>query len=43
MFPDITGGVTLKSGCVEMAIPDKPNSRLQKYQITEKGRNYYGS
>ncbi len=25
-------------GLVEMAIPDKPTSRLQKYRLTAKGR-----
>ena len=29
----------LQSGVLEMTLPDKPNSRLQKYRLTPKGRN----
>jgi len=29
---------TIESGLVEMTIPDKPNSRLQRYRLTERGR-----
>lgn len=28
----------LSDGLIEMTVPDKPNSRLQKYRLTERGR-----
>ena len=30
----------LAAGLVEMTLPDKPNSPLQKYRLTEKGRHW---
>ncbi len=29
----------IQSGVLEMTLPDKPNSRLQKYRLTAKGGN----
>lgn len=30
----------IAEGVLEMTVPDKPNSRLQKYRLTEKGKRY---
>jgi ATP-dependent DNA helicase RecG len=30
----------MTGGHVEMTIPEKPNSRLQKYRLTRKGKTY---
>jgi len=33
----------IKADLLEMTIPDKPNSRLQKYRLTEKGKKIIGN
>jgi len=33
----------LRSGLVELTLPDKPNSRLQQYRLTEAGKTLLAS
>ena len=37
-FVDVYLKPALMNGLIEMTLPDKPNSRLQKYRLTDKGR-----
>jgi ATP-dependent DNA helicase RecG len=31
---------TIAAGCLEMTLPNQPNSRLQRYRLTEKGKQW---
>ncbi|MDG6224860.1 MAG: ATP-binding protein [Candidatus Thermoplasmatota archaeon] len=39
-FREIYLNPTIRSGFIEMTIPDKPNSPNQNYRLTSKGRSY---
>jgi hypothetical protein len=38
-----SGNLGIKAGFVELTIPDKPSSGLQKYRLTEAGRAFLAS
>ena len=41
-FRDQVLNPLLEAGLIEMTVPDKPNSRLQKYRLTARGRALLG-
>ena len=42
-FRDQVLNPLLSANIISMTIPDKPNSRLQKYRLTDKGRAWLAS